>query len=70
MIKTVDQTTVADIFSINSDKVYRIPKYQREYTWGINEWDALFNDVIENDYGYFLGSYICVNSGSLNGTVL
>ena len=70
MIKTVDQTTVADIFSINSDKVYRIPKYQREYTWGINDWDALFNDVTENDYGYFLGSYICVNSGSLNGTVL
>lgn len=70
MIKTVNQTTVADIFSINSDKVYRIPKYQREYTWGINDWDALFNDVTENDYGYFLGSYICVNSGSLNGTVL
>lgn len=70
MIKTVDQTTVADIFSINSDRVYRIPKYQREYTWGINDWDALFNDVTENDYGYFLGSYICVNSGSLHGTVL
>ncbi len=70
MIKTVSQTTVAEIFSINSDKVYRIPKYQREYTWGINDWDALFNDVTENDYGYFLGSYICVNSGSLNGTVL
>lgn len=70
MIKTVDQTTVADIFSINSDRVYRIPKYQRGYTWGINDWDALFNDVTENEYGYFLGSYICVNSGSLNGTVL
>ncbi len=48
----------------------QIPKYQREYTWGINDWDALFNDVTENDYGYFLGSYICVNSGSLNGTTL
>ena len=70
MIKTVEQTTVADIFSINSDKVYRIPKYQREYTWGVNDWDALFNDVTENDYGYFLGSYICVNNGSLAGTIL
>ncbi len=70
MIKTVDQTTVAEIFSINNDKIYRIPKYQREYTWGINEWDALFNDITDNDYGYFLGSYICVNSGSLNGTIL
>ena len=70
MIKTVDQTTVAEIFSINSDKIYRIPKYQREYTWGINDWDALFNDVTDNEDGYFLGSYICVNSGSLNGTIL
>ena len=55
MIKTVDQTTVAEIFSINYNKIYRIPKYQREYTWGINDWDALFNDITENDYGYFLG---------------
>lgn len=70
MIKTVDQTTVAEIFSINSDKIYRIPKYQREYTWGINDWDALFNDVTDNEHGYFLGSYICVNSGSLNNTIL
>ena len=70
MIKTVDQTTVAEILSINSDKTYHIPKYQREYTWGVKEWDALFNDVTENDFGYFLGSYICVNSGSLNGTQL
>lgn len=70
MIKTVSQTTIADVFSITSDKIYKIPKYQREYTWGIKGWDALFNDVTENDFGYFLGSYICVNSGSLNGTVL
>ena len=55
MIKTVDQTTVADIFSINSDKIYRIPKYQREYTWGINDWNALFEDVTDNEHGYFLG---------------
>lgn len=70
MIKTVDQTTVAEIFSINNDKIYRIPKYQREYTWGIKDWDALFNDITDNDFGYFLGSYICVNNGSLNGTIL
>lgn len=70
MIKQVVHPMVSDIFAINSNLVYRIPKYQREYTWGINDWDALFNDVTENDFGYFLGSYICVNSGSLNGTTL
>ncbi len=51
MIKTVSQSTIADIFSISSDKIYKIPKYQGEYTWGKNEWDALFNDVTENSIG-------------------
>lgn len=70
MIKQVAHPTLSEIFSINNNVIYRIPKYQREYTWGINEWDALFNDVTENDFGYFLGSYICVNNGSLGGTTL
>ena len=70
MIKQVAHPTLSEIFSINNNVVYRIPKYQREYTWGINEWDALFNDVTENDFGYFLGSYICVNNGSLGSTTL
>ncbi len=70
MIKQLAHSMVSDIFSINREVVYRIPKYQREYTWGIKDWEALFNDVIENDFGYFLGSYICVNSGSINGTTL
>lgn len=70
MIKAVDQIQVADIFSTNSDKIYNIPKYQREYTWGKPDWDALFTDVMENEKGYFLGSFICVNAGSLGGTFL
>ena len=70
MIKTVHQMMVSDVFATNSDKVYRIPKYQREYTWGKGEWEALFNDVMENDCGYFLGSYICVSSSALGNTVL
>ena len=68
MIKQVVHPPIEDIF--HGEKIYRIPKYQREYTWGISEWDALFNDVIANENGYFLGSYICVNNGSLDGTVL
>lgn len=64
MIKTVAHPTVAEIFSINDSTVFRIPKYQREYTWGTGEWDAIFNDVTDNDLGYFLGSYICVDDGS------
>lgn len=70
MIKSVVPSKVLSIFPIHGDITYHIPKYQREYTWGLSEWNALFYDVTENEKGYFLGSYICVNRGSLNGTVL
>lgn len=64
MIKDVNQITVSNIFSLNSNNVYQIPKYQRAYTWGKGEWDNLFEDIMDNDKGYFLGSYICVNNTS------
>lgn len=69
MIKKVNTYTVLSSFSSENKHIYRIPKYQREYTWGIKEWDALFNDITENDEGYFLGSFICVSSGALDGIV-
>ena len=60
MIRHVEQKSVSQV--LPDDKIiYKIPKYQRKYTWGQNEWDLLFNDIIENDYGYFLGSIICVD---------
>ncbi len=70
MITEVRPIQVADIFSTNTDKIYDIPKYQREYTWGKKDWESLFTDVMENEKGYFLGSYICVNAGSIGETVL
>ena len=65
MIKHVSPYKVSQIFEIDNKIVYKIPKYQREYTWGINEWDQLFDDVITNEDGYFLGSYICVSSQTM-----
>ena len=61
MIKHTDPYKVSQIFSNEKIIIYKIPKYQREYTWGQKEWGLLFNDIIENDYGYFLGSIICVD---------
>lgn len=61
MIKHTDPYKVSQIFSNEKTIIYKIPKYQREYAWGQKEWGLLFNDIIENDYGYFLGSIICVD---------
>ncbi len=52
----------------NQELFYKIPPYQREYAWGKNQWENIFNDIDENDEGYFLGSIICIqnNDGTLD----
>ena len=65
MITETSQKTVKSLFTIddkgNSYK-YIIPPYQREYSWKEEQWESLFNDIYENETGYFLGSIICISS--------
>ena len=61
MIKSVNNYPVSQLFDIEAGVVYAIPRYQREYTWKMDQWESLFNDIEENDPGYFLGSIICIN---------
>src|SRR5690554_5870117 len=61
MIKSVFNYPISTLLDIESNVVYTIPRYQREYTWGKAQWERLFDDLIENDSGYFLGSIICIN---------
>jgi hypothetical protein len=61
MIKSVNNYPVSQLFDIEAGVVYVIPRYQREYTWGKNQWESLFDDMLKNDPGYFLGSMICIN---------
>lgn len=60
MIKNVSDPSIASILSTDALKVYRIPRYQREYTWGQRDWTNLYDDVFDNDSGYFLGSIIVI----------
>lgn len=61
MIKSVYNYPISTLFDIENQIAYTIPRYQREYTWGRTQWDALFEDLLENDPHYFLGSIICIN---------
>ena len=57
--------TLANILQIQGNiEHYHVPKYQREYTWGRNEWEQLLNDIEENDIGYFMGSIICIDDNN------
>ena len=76
MIQTAAQTTVKALLSENNGAKYHyvIPPYQREYAWTKNQWDNLFDDLTDNDKGYFLGSIICIlgnkKGDSIEATVI
>jgi len=61
VIKSVNNYPVSQLFDIDSHVVYAVPRYQREYTWVKNQWEPLFDDILNNEPGYFLGSIICIN---------
>lgn len=63
MIQNVNKYHVYEIFSSDGNFYYSIPKYQREYTWSYREWEALYDDISENNDGYFIGSIICIPLG-------
>lgn len=62
MIQDVKAFPVSFYFNPDGATSFFIPKYQREYVWGLPNWDALFNDLEEAPSGHFLGSIICVNN--------
>lgn len=74
MIDSVDKPPVHELLSQNTNTVFSVPAYQREYSWRKDQWDALFDDLIEEepDSGHFLGTIICVNrtTNSTDKTVL
>ena len=59
--------TVYDLFSI--DKKYIVPRFQREYSWGVDEVNELWRDLVSNilsdgdklkNQEYFIGSLVLV----------
>jgi uncharacterized protein with ParB-like and HNH nuclease domain len=58
---TVNQKSIAILFRDIRNRKYIIPDYQRPYNWGIDECEAMWNDIIENsDYSneYYFGTIV------------
>lgn len=58
MIQSVNKYHIYEIFASDGKFYYSIPKYQREYTWSYREWDALYDDISENNPEYFINSSV------------
>ena len=59
MIDKAHAISIKNLF----DVYYEIPEYQREYSWRLENWENLFNDLNESDKDYFLGTLICIVDG-------
>ncbi|GAA4682378.1 DUF262 domain-containing protein [Pseudonocardia yuanmonensis] len=72
MINSASQYPVHALFSTESNIVYRIPRYQREYSWQKKEWEDLFQDLVEAEGAHFLGTIITLNQtkDAVDSTVL
>ncbi len=62
MIQHVHNYHIYDLFKADANWYYKIPKYQRAYTWNQYNWKALYDDLMENGKEYFIGSMICINT--------
>lgn len=73
MIKKAESIPIKKILGQddNSNELYyKIPPYQREYTWGKDHWENFFNDINENEEkGYFLGSIICIKKDDFSEVI-
>ena len=58
----VNKYPISQMLDPESKIVFEVPRYQREYVWGAKQWEQLFDDLTENNNGYFLGSIICINT--------
>lgn len=64
MINNANKYPLAEIFAPDNRAKYVIPKFQREYIWNKENWEALLDDILESEGNHFIGSIICVNKGS------
>ena len=62
----LDTCTINYLDLIGNGKQYRVPPYQRDYSWGEEQWEDLWNDIVElrcdADQCHYLGALVVEES--------
>ena len=53
---------ISEIFPIEGKDKYIIPPYQHNYTWKNENVEELFNDILNEEEGYYIGNLLVINS--------
>ncbi len=64
---TPETKPISEIFSIESKTIYKIPFYQRNYSWYTQNIEDLFNDIIEENKGYYIGNLLVSKKSKKDG---
>ncbi|WP_258316460.1 DUF262 domain-containing protein [Cylindrospermopsis raciborskii] len=60
--------------TIQGDKQFIIPLFQRQYSWDKQQWEVLWNDIeelcsMENPHPHFMGSMVSIPESDITGGV-
>ena len=60
------ELTIGSLFN-RADLIFRVPVYQRPYSWGPDQWRDLWDDVLdtEDEGVHFIGSVVVINKGAV-----
>ena len=67
VVNLLDTKTVNLNDLLGNGKIYRVPQFQRDYSWDQDNWEDLWNDIaIVNSTGspHYMGSVVLQNDGS------
>lgn len=63
----LDTKTLAFNDIIGNGKIYTVPQFQRDYSWDQDNWEDLWNDIIniyEEKDSHYMGSIVLQNNGN------
>ena len=62
----LDTKTLSYNDIIGNGKIYKVPLYQRDYSWTRDNWEDLWNDILHiygNDDSHYMGAIVLQNTG-------
>lgn len=66
---TPETKSLAAIFQATSDNKYVIPIYQRNYSWKDEQIETLFDDIRNEDKGYYAGNLLINTDNGTNNVI-
>ena len=69
----LDTKTLSFNDIIGNGKIYKVPEFQRDYSWDEDNWEDLWNDILtinESNESHYMGSIVLLNKGNSNYQII